>query len=158
MVNRYFRKMKILIIWRKILSQNSSTQLKVNGLPGDKTNTSTNTKEIDDPAINLCTLPLHLLKHLDIRSSFCTHVTSLYNHKYIWRPSVRMLLHIIYIEIFMLILYLQLQPQQQHLQYQPIQRQVCMTKHNSENLNTSRFTDRDLHVYINGVTRDLNGG
>ena len=59
---------------------------------------------------------------------------------------------------FMLILYLQLQPQQQHLQYQPIQRQVCMTKHNSENLNTSRFTDRDLHVYINGVTRGLIGG
>jgi hypothetical protein len=25
-----------------------------------------------------------------------------------------------------------------------------MKKHNSENLNTSRFTDRDLHVYING--------
>ena len=52
----------------------------------------------------------------------------------------------------MLILYLQLQPQQQHLQHQPIQRQVCMKKHNSENLNTSRFTDRDLHVYTNGVT------
>ena len=52
MVNRYFRKMKILIIRRKILSQNSSTQLKVNGLPGDKANTSTNTKEIDDPATN----------------------------------------------------------------------------------------------------------
>ena len=53
--------------------------------------------------INLCTLPLHLLKHLDIRSSFCTHVTSLYNHKYIWRPSVRMLLHIIYIEIYIIL-------------------------------------------------------
>jgi hypothetical protein len=50
----------------------------------------------------------------------------------------------------MLILYLQLQPQQQHQHHQPIQRQVCMNKHNSENLNTSRFTDRDLHVYING--------
>ena len=59
----------------------------------------------------------------------------------------------------MLILYLQLQPHQQHLHHQPIQRQVCIKKtHNSENLNTNRFTERDLHVYINGVTRGLIGG